>query len=93
MVAASESKDNIDTIHYKATDAALAEFGSVAGVTAGAWSADVWIAKNGGYPVSISVIGTTSATDQTVVFERAFDLSDVNVGTNTVTAPANITGA
>ena len=93
VVAASESKDNIDTIHYKATDAALAEFGSVAGVTAGAWSADVWIAQNGGYPVSISVIGTTSATDQTVVFERAFDLSDVNVGTNTVTAPANITGA
>jgi hypothetical protein len=93
VVAASESKDNIDTIHYKATDASLAEFASVAGVTAGAWTADVWIAKNGGYPVSISVVGTTSATDKTVVFERTFDLSDVNVGTNTVTAPTNINGA
>jgi hypothetical protein len=91
--AGVETKDGVATTHFQAGDTALAEFASVSGEQAGAWTANVWLANDGGYPVSMSIVGTTSATDQTVVFERTFDLTDVNASTNTITAPTNITGA
>jgi hypothetical protein len=92
-MAGDETKDGVDTTHYQAGDSALAEFATVSGEQAGAWTADVWLANTGGYPVAISIVGTTSTTDKTVVYERTFDLSDVNSPTNTVTVPTNITGA
>jgi len=88
-----ETKDGVQATHFQAGDSALAEFAAVSGVPAGAWTADVWLANDGGYPVAISIVGTTSNTDKTVVYQRTFDLSDVNATTNTVTAPTNITGA
>jgi hypothetical protein len=88
-----ETRDGVDTTHYQAGDSALAEFATVSGEQAGAWTADVWLANTGGYPVAISIIGTTSTTDKTVVYQRTFDLTDVNAPTNNVTAPTNITGA
>jgi hypothetical protein len=89
-----ETKDGVDSTHFQAADSsALAEFATVSGVEAGVWTADVWVANQGGYPVAISIVGTTSATDKTVVYERTFDLTNVNSATNTVTAPTNISGA
>lgn len=88
-----ETKNGVAATHFQAGDSALAEFAAVAGVQAGAWTADVWLATSGGYPVSISIVGTTSATDKKVVYERSFDLKDVNSTTNIVTAPTNVTGA
>ena len=88
-----ESKDGVDTTHFQAGDSALAEFATVSGVQAGAWTADVWLANQGGYPVAMTIVGTTSATDKTVVYERTFDLANVNSTTNQVTAPTNISGA
>jgi hypothetical protein len=89
----SQATDPLNSDHYQAGDAALTEFASVAGVANANWTADVWIDKAGGYPVRISIVGTASATDKTVVYERTFQLLDVNAATNTVTAPTNITGA
>jgi hypothetical protein len=88
-----ESKDGVDTTHFQAGDSALAEFATVSGVQAGAWTADVWLANQGGYPVAMTIVGTTSTTDKTVVYERTFDLTNVNSTTNQVTAPTNINGA
>jgi hypothetical protein len=95
----SETKNGVAAEHYTANDsgqAALAELGSVAGVTADTWAADIWIAQDGGYPVSVSVTASVMATATSaagVVFERSFDLTKVNDPGNAVTAPANVTGA
>lgn len=92
-LVASGSTDPAGTDHYQAGDAALVEFASVSGVQDASWTADVWVARDGGYPVRISIVATTSATNKTVVYERSFDLTDVNAATNKVTAPTNVTGA
>jgi hypothetical protein len=89
----SQPTDPLGSDHYQAGDAALTEFASVAGVQNANWTANVWIDRSGGYPVKISIVGTTSATDKTVLYERTFELSDVNAATNKVTAPTNISGA
>lgn len=93
----SESKDSVDTDHYKTNDsgnAALAEFGSVGGIAADKWSAEIWVAKGGGYPVSVTITGTSGPVGTTTIaFERTFDLTQVNDAANKVTAPTNVTGA
>jgi hypothetical protein len=90
---ASESKDGVDTDHYKTNDsgnAALAEFGSVGGIAADKWSAEIWVATSGGYPVSVTITGSSGTA---VEFERTFDLTHVDDAANKVTAPTNVTGA
>jgi hypothetical protein len=88
---ASESKDGVDADHYRAGDSALAELASVSGVASATWTADVWIAHAGGYPVALSIVAT--ASDKSIAFERTFDLTDVDSASNKVTAPTNISGA
>lgn len=92
-LVAAAATDPIGTDHYHAGDSALAEFASVAGVDNASWTADVWISQTGGYPARISIVATASPTDKTVVYERTFDVTDVNSASNKVTAPANVTGA
>ena len=60
------------------------------GVAGASWTSDIWIASDGGYPVSFSVIGT--ASDQTLAYEVAFDISNVNDPGNKVTVPTNVVG-
>ena len=55
------------------------------------WSADIWIAKDGGYPVSIAIVAT--AKDGTIPYETTFDLTNINDAANKVTAPENVMGA
>ena len=86
----TEQKNGVSADHYKGTPAALSELGSEAGVTAATWSADLWIATNGGYPVSMAIIGT--AADKSIAYEVLFDLTNVNDPANKVTAPTNVTG-
>ena len=61
-----------------------------ADATAAAWSADIGIATNGGYPVSMAIIGT--AADKSTAYEILFDITNVNDPANVVTAPTNVTG-
>jgi hypothetical protein len=86
----TEQKNGVTADHYQASQAALAELGSAADVTAAAWSADIWIATNGGYPVSMAIIGT--AADKSTAYEILFDITNVNDPANVVTAPTNVTG-
>jgi hypothetical protein len=87
----TETKNGVSADHYQASGPALAELGSITGVAATTWAADVWIAADGGYPVSMAVVAT--ASDNSLVYEVKFDLTNVNDPANKVTAPANVTGA
>ena len=86
----SESKNGVDADHYQATAAALAEYGSILGVTDATWSANVWLAKAGGYPVSVAIVAQSGST---VAYQLSFDLTNVNDPSNSVTEPTNVTGA
>jgi len=84
-----EVKNNISCVHYQGNSA----LGSIyVGVSGGrsAFRADVWIAKDGNYPVS-GVFGlSAAATGSASSWGFAFDITDVNSDANTVTAPINV---
>jgi hypothetical protein len=86
----TESKNGVEADHYQASSAALAYLASIAGVKA-TWTSDVWIATNGGYPVSMAVVA--KASDNSIPYEILFDITDINASTNSVAAPTNVTGA
>jgi hypothetical protein len=87
----SETKNDVFSDHYQAGASALAELGCVSEVKGATWSADLWIAQEGGYPVSIALIAT--AKDGTIPCQTTFDLSNINDASNKVTAPLNVMGA
>jgi hypothetical protein len=58
-------------------------------VTGATWTADVWIAQNGGYPVSMSILA--KASDNSILYEIQFDITNINDPANKVTAPTNLT--
>ena len=88
----TDTKNGVKADHYTASASALAAYGSTLGVATDAtWSADVWIAQNGGYPVSMSILAVGS--DKSVLYQITFDISNINDPSNNVTAPANAIGA
>jgi hypothetical protein len=79
-----EQKNGVTALHYTADASLLGTYASLFGVDAGAtWSADVWVAKDGGYPVSMSVL----ASGGTEKFEMTFDITDINNPSNKVESP------
>jgi len=90
-LAGTEDKNGVPADHYQASAAYLAEYGSILGVANATWSADVWIAKTGGYPVGVSILA--KAADGSMAYELSFDLTKVSDPANTVTAPTNVAGA
>ena len=97
----SETKNDVNTDHYKSNDAgnaALAELGSVQGLGDATWTAEIWIAKDGGYPVSMTITAhslATATSTSVVIYARSFDITKVNDAGNKVTAPdpSSVTGA
>jgi hypothetical protein len=89
--AGSENKNGVNADHYQASSSAFDQQASILGITGATWTGDVWIATNGGYPVSAAVIA--KAADKSVVYEMTFDLTNVNDPANSVTAPSNVVGA
>jgi hypothetical protein len=87
----SDTKNGLATDHYRATDAALVKLGAIADIVDATWAADVWIAHDGGYPVSMAIVG--KGADSKVVYEILLDITNVNNPANGVTAPSNVTGA
>jgi hypothetical protein len=88
----TDTKNGVKADHYTASASALSAYGSTLGVAADAtWSADVWIAQNGGYPVSMSILAVGS--DKSVLYQITFDISNINDPSNNVTAPTNVMGA
>jgi hypothetical protein len=80
-----ETKNGIATTHYKGQ--APASVGSMFGLPTGTWTMEAWIAKEGGFLVSSSLIG--EATDGK--FTMTMDIMDLDSSSNTVEAPASFT--
>ena len=95
----SGKKNNVDADQYQTNDAgnaALAELGSVAGLGEATWTGEIWVAQEGGYPVSMTIKAyslATATSEASVIYERSFELTNVNDPGNKVTAPTNVTGA
>jgi len=87
----SGTKNGVKADHYQASSGAFDEQASILGISGATWSGDVWIAADGGYPVSVAVVA--KAADSSVAYEMTFDLSNVNDSANSVVAPANVVGA
>ncbi len=78
-----EQKNGVAAVHYRASGGTLTTLANAYG--AGSWTADVWIAASGVYPVSVVVAnGTGSGASQ-----FKLDITNVNDPSNQVTAPAN----
>jgi len=86
----TEQKNGVTADHYQGSQAALSDLGSALGVQGATWTADVWIATNGGYPVGMAIIGT--AADKSIAYEILFNITNVNDPSNTVTKPTNVAG-
>jgi hypothetical protein len=84
-------KNGVQADHYQASSAYLVEYGSILGVANATWTGDVWIARTGGYPVSIAILA--KAADKSVAYEMSFDLTSINDPANKVAAPENVAGA
>jgi hypothetical protein len=81
-------KNNIPCIHYQGNSALTSTYVGVAGGQS-PFRADVWIAKNGGYPVS-GIFGLSVAGGSSTSWGFSFDITDVNGDANTVNPPINV---
>lgn len=84
----SENKNGIDCWHYSGGES-LAAMGAALGYS-GTFKADLWVAKDGNYPVSGRFGWTGSGGSQSGSFEYAFDITHVNDPANVITAPTNV---
>lgn len=83
--AGEEQKNGVATVHYVADADLLSGYSSLFGLEGDvAWSAEVWVAKDGGYPVSM----TMSATGDQETFEMTFDITNINDPSNAVEQPS-----
>jgi hypothetical protein len=79
----NEQKNGVAAAHFSGDASLMAEYGSMLGVTGGTWTADVWIASDGGYPISMKLAGTGGSSD----FLFTMDVTNVNDPANVVVAP------
>jgi hypothetical protein len=82
-----EQKDGIATTHYRADPQTLAAASGALGklgLKDAKWNWDVWVAKDGGYPVAWVMQGTGSDGAQMSI---TLDISDVNSPSNVVQGP------
>jgi hypothetical protein len=78
----SEIKDGVSTDRYRSNED-LDEY--VEGGQYDPWSADVWVAQDGSYPVSMDIVAKEADTGDP--YEVKVDITNVNDPANTVTAP------
>ncbi|MGA3031467.1 MAG: hypothetical protein ABSE58_12160 [Candidatus Limnocylindrales bacterium] len=88
-VAGTETKNGVSCVHYKGNSSLGALYGALAGVSAN-FQADLWVAKDGNYPVS-GAYGFAAATASSAgAFYFTFDITHINDASNKVTAPTNV---
>jgi hypothetical protein len=78
-------KNGVSADHYQGSQAVLAGIAAGSGLTGATWTADIWIATSGGYPVSMAIAGT--AADKSIAYEILFDITNANDPANKVVAP------
>lgn len=88
-VVGDESKNGVQCIHYKGDSSLGALYQGLSGVSAN-FQADLWVAKDGNYPVSGVYGFSASAGGQGGSFGYSFDITNINDPSNKVTAPTNV---
>jgi len=89
-VVGEETKNGVDCIHYSDTTN-LGVGGAALGV-ARTFTADLWVAKTGNYPVSGFYGYSASAGGQSGSWSYSFEITHVNdAAANAITAPTNVT--
>ena len=73
----TESKNGVDTTHYKGDEAVGALLGSIAGFD-GTWHSDVWIANDGGFLVHSEAGAEAAAGSDAGSFLIVVDITDPN---------------
>ena len=89
--AGDETKNGIPCIHYTG-NSSLGALGAIAGVNL-TFKADLWVAKDGNYPVSGFYGWSGSSGGQGGSWGYSFDVKNVNSSSNKVTAPTNVVAA
>jgi hypothetical protein len=83
-----EVKNGIPCIHYQGSSALSSTYVGVAGGQS-SFRADVWIARDGNYPVS-GIFGLSAASGSSASWGFSFDITDVNSEANALPAPSNV---
>jgi hypothetical protein len=87
-VAGTETKNGVECIHYKGNSSLGSVYSGVVGVNA-TFQADLWVSKDGNYPVSGVYGYTASAGGQSGSFGFSFDITHINDVSNVINPPAN----
>ena len=88
-MAGEEFKNGVQCVRYKGDSSLSGLYSSVSGGS-GQFTADLWIAKAGNYPVSGSFGYSGSVGGKSDSFGYSFDVTHINVSANSVTAPTNV---
>jgi hypothetical protein len=86
VAAGDETVDGVPTTHYQCPNQRALNFLSgVEGISGDvSWTADIWVAKTGGYPVRFK-IAASAATP----FDLQIDITKANAAANVVHVPAS----
>ena len=87
--AGEELKNGVQCVRYKG-DSSLSGLYSSSSGGSGQFTADLWIAKDGNYPVSGSFGYSGSVPGNSGTFGYSFDVTHINDSANSVTAPTNV---
>lgn len=87
QAAGEETQNSVACIHYKGNSSLGNMYSAIAGVN-GTFTADLWVAKDGGYPVKGVLAITASAGGQGGSFGYTLDVTNVNDATNAVAQPS-----
>jgi hypothetical protein len=90
-MAGEESKNGVQCVHYKG-DSSLSGLYAGTGGASSEFTADLWIAKDGNYPVSgnFGYSGSVGSSGSSGSFGFSFDVTHVNDLANSVAAPTNV---
>ncbi len=88
-VQGDETKNGVQCVHYKGDSSLGSVYSAIAGVSAN-FQADLWVAKDGNYPVSGIYGFSASSGGQAGSFGFSFDITHINDASNKVTQPANV---
>jgi hypothetical protein len=84
-----ESKNGVQCVRYEGDSSLVGLYSSVAGGSS-QLTAEVWIAKDGNYPVSGTFAYSGSEGSKSGAFGFSFDVTHVNEPANSVAAPTNV---
>ncbi len=88
-VVGDESKNGVQCVHYKGSDSLGSLYSGMTGVSAN-FQADLWISKDGNYPVSGIYGFFATSGGEGGSFGYRFDVTHINDASNAVTPPTNV---